>query len=252
MQWKHRWIVAAYDCERNWHGISAPVMGILFGLFLATWQLASRADELLDASRDHATGFAKLGVNDSEPPGARQVLEQLESDLFIERQQGMTLLRRLGAAGTPLLKRLAEHGEAESRTRALQLLDEYYRNESGDREDLRDVALQALQELAAGEGTAARRAQRILQPPSAAPPGGDANLLMRRMQLQMLQQGQGFPAPAALPPRPGAPPPQPHAARPNGQPAGPQARPGVRRRVTAQRNGQRIEITEDDKERLPK
>lgn len=231
-------------------------MGILFGLFLATWQLESRADELLDASRDNATGFAKSGVNDSEPPGARQVREQLESDLFIERQQGMTRLRRLGAAGTPLLKQLAEHGEAESRTRALQLLDEYYRNEFGDREDLRDAALQALQELAVGEGTAARRAQRILQPPSAAPPGGDANLLMRRMQLQMLQQRQGFPAPAALPPRPGAPPPQPHAARPaarpNGQPAGPQARPGIRRRVTAQRNGQRIEITEDDTERLPK
>jgi hypothetical protein len=151
------------------------------------------------------------------------ILGWLESDRFSERQRGMTELRRLGVSGVSLLRRVAEQGDAEARSRALQLLDSYFRNEAQDQDALSEAAREALQSLASGEGPAARRAHGILHPPSQDPHAMAqiANLQAMRIQAQLrLRAAQQVPPARRVPGRPANP------ALPNPLPPAPAVEPG--------------------------
>jgi hypothetical protein len=186
------------------------------------------------------------------------ILRRLESDRFTERQRAMTELRRRGLEGIPLLQRAAEQGEAESRTRALQLLERYYRNESEDQDVLSEAAREALEALATGEGTAARRAHRILHPQPENPQARAqiANLQAMRIQAQLrLRAAQqvpqarrvpGLPGNRALPnlPRPVPAVPEPGPAADQVEGPRPKNLP-QRKRMSIRQGGMKVEIVED-------
>jgi len=90
-----------------------------------------------------------------------QLIQQMDADKFSERKSATQQLSDMGAAAIPALKEATASDSREVAQRAFSILEGHF--SEGDKET-KEAAEAALEQLAAGEGKAARRAQQILEP----------------------------------------------------------------------------------------
>lgn len=102
-----------------------------------------------------------LATASTEAADVESLIKQLDADKFSERKSATEQLIDMDAAAIPAVKEAAESDSPEVATRCFSILQRHF--EEGD-EETKQAAEAALQQLANGDGKAARKAKHILTP----------------------------------------------------------------------------------------
>ncbi len=128
------------------------------------------------------------------------LVKQLDSDKFKERQSASKALSEAGLEAVPTLEKAAQSRTLEISVRALEVLQDHFKS---DNAELKDAAKKALEAIAKGSNeNAASRAKRALEPEKEKPAPGNNNIFgingIGNIQIRgggriiQVQQGKGI------------------------------------------------------------
>lgn len=128
------------------------------------------------------------GVADGSPAEHNSLIERIHSPRSSDRRSATRELQKMGISGHPVLRRLAETGDADTAARAIDLLREA---SSSGNEALAESARESLHRIANQNGAGAKMAEDILnaadRPSRNLPPAVPPLQQLRQLQLNFAQ-----------------------------------------------------------------